>query len=156
VNNLEKSTGLEDGVDVADSYASISESIKPVATEMLHNIKLNYDRNLYENNRRGIVMYNLLYKLFLSATDSSIDLSREFGIPPVYSVSYESLADSGRVVMQVFFYGDKDGKMNYGGFIPEFTKGGWKKIADNKYWIAFASIKGKPIYVYANKPLDEE
>ncbi|MGZ5190786.1 MAG: hypothetical protein ACXWCZ_07170, partial [Flavisolibacter sp.] len=28
VNNLEKSTGLEDGVDVADSYASIAETIK--------------------------------------------------------------------------------------------------------------------------------
>src|SRR5256885_7897710 len=49
VNNLEKSTGLEDGVDVADSYASIEETLKPVASQMLANIKTNYERNLAEN-----------------------------------------------------------------------------------------------------------
>jgi hypothetical protein len=157
VNNLEKSTGLEDGVDVADSYASIAESMKPVATEMLYNIKLNYDRNLYENNRRGIVMYNLLYKLFLSATDSTIDLSKEFGIPPVYNVNYQSLVnDTNKVFMEVFFYGDEDGKMNYNGFIREFSNNTWKKAEDNKYWTEYVSVKGKPIIVFANKPLDEE
>ena len=31
-----------------------------------------------------------------------------------------------------------------------------KKIEDNKNWIAFASTRGKPIYIYANKPLNEE
>lgn len=159
VNNLERSTGLEDGVDVADSYASISESIKPVAEDMVRNVKLNLDRNVRDNNKRGIVIYNLLYKLFLSADSlNKIDLSKEFGIPPVYNVSYQSLvADSqGRVVMQVFFYGDKDGKMNYANFTPQFGNGNWKKIEDNKYWIAFASTKGKPILIYANKPIDEE
>jgi hypothetical protein len=158
VNNLEKSEGLEDGVDVADSYASISETMKPVADEMLNNVKLNYDRNVGTNNKRGIVMYNLLYKLFLSATDSSIDLSKEFGIPPVYNVSYSSLVNdsTGKVVMQVFFYGDKDGLMNYSRFIPQFANGRWKKIEDNKNWITFATTKGKPFVVYANKPLDEE
>lgn len=158
VNNLEKSQGLEDGVDVADSYASIEETIKPVAEEMLNNVKLNYDRNVAAGNKRGMVIYNLLYKLFESASDSSIDLSKEFGIPPVYSINYQSLiADSAnRVVMQVFFYGDEDGRMNYRGFIPQFSNGNWKKIEDNKYWIAFASTKGKPIAIYANKPLPEE
>jgi len=158
VNNLEKSSGLEDGVDVADSYASIVESIKPVAVDMLNNVKFNYDRNVAAGNKRGMVMYNLLYKLFESATDSSVDLSTEFGIPPVYNINYESLvADSAHeVVMQVFFYGDEDGRMNFRGFIPQFSNGNWKKIEDNKYWLAFASTKGKPIVIYANKPLDEE
>jgi hypothetical protein len=158
VNNIEKSQGLEDGVDVADSYASIEETIKPVAVEMLNNVKLNYDRNVAAGNKRGMVIYNLLYKLFESASDSSIDLSKEFGIPPVYNINYQSLiADSAnRVVMQVFFYGDEDGRMNYRGFIPQFSNGNWKKIEDNKYWIAFASTRGKPIAIYANKPLPEE
>lgn len=158
VNGLERSIGLEDGVDVADSYASISETIKPVADEMLKNVKANYDKNVQDNNKRGMVIYNLLYKLFLSATDSTINLSKEFGIPPVYNVSYQSLANdsSGKVVMQVFFYGDKDGKMNYNGFVPQFSNSNWKKIDDNKNFIGFASTKGKPIVVYANKPLDEE
>jgi hypothetical protein len=158
VNNLEKSEGLEDGVDVADSYASIQESIKPVAAEMLNNVKLNYDRNVAAGNKRGMVIYNLLDKLFRSSSDSSVNLSQEFGIPPVYSVSYESLVtDSAHeVVTQVFFYGDEDGRMNYSRFTPQFSNGNWKKIQDNKYWIAYASTKGKPIVIYANKPLDEQ
>jgi hypothetical protein len=158
VNNLETSQGLEDGVDVADSYASIEETIKPVAEEMLNNVKLNYDRNVAAGNKRGMVIYNLLYKLFQSATDSTVNLSSEFGIPPVYNINYEALvADSAqRVVTQVFFYGDEDGRMNYRGFVPQFSNSNWKKIEDNKYWIAFASTKGKPILIYANKPLDEQ
>jgi len=53
VNNLEKSKGLEDGVDVADSYASIYETIKPVADEMLYNVKLNLDRNIKKQQKRN-------------------------------------------------------------------------------------------------------
>ncbi|MDB5196823.1 MAG: hypothetical protein JWP88_1194 [Flaviaesturariibacter sp.] len=160
VNGLEKTTTLEDGVDVADSYASIAETIKPLAAKMLENVKANYDRNVAQNNSRGTIIYNLLYKLFLSADSSNkIDLSKEFGIPPVYTVSYASLltGDSAeKVVQQVFFYGDADGKMNYQGFLPAFANGNWKKIVDTKYYIAFASTKGKPMVVYANKWKDDD
>ena len=161
VNNLEKSTGLEDGVDVADSYASIAEYIRPIADEMVRNVKENLDRSTKENNKRGVVIYNLLYKLFLSADSvkgKNIDLSREFGIPPVYNISYESLtSDSGgKVVMQVFFYGDKDGKMSWDGFAREMAASAWKKVEDNKHWVAYTSVKGKPLLVYANKWIDEE
>ncbi|MBD0295814.1 MAG: hypothetical protein ICV84_11545, partial [Flavisolibacter sp.] len=67
VNGLEKSTGLEDGVDVADSYVSIAEGNKELAKNILELTRRNYDRNVANNNQRGMVMYNLLYKLFLSA-----------------------------------------------------------------------------------------
>jgi len=158
VNNLEKSKGLEDGVDIADSYASISETIKPIAAKMLENVKVNLDRNIAEGNHRGTVMYNLLYKLFLSAdSTNNIDLSKEFGIPPVYNINYNTLTtDSQGVVMQVFFYGDEDGRRNYQLFVPQFANANWKKVQDNKNWIAFSSTKGKPITIYANKPLNEE
>ncbi len=159
VNNLEKSDGLEDGVDVADSYASIVETNKDIARDMLNNTKLNFDRNAAEGNKRGTVIYNLLYKLFTSATDSSVDLAKEFGIPPVYSLNYETLTtddSTGTVVMQVFFYGDDDGRRNYSLFLPQFPASSWKKIEDNKHWIAFSSTKGKPLVIYANKPLNEE
>jgi hypothetical protein len=159
VNNLEKSKGLEDGVDVADSYASIAETIKPVADEMLYNIKLNLDRNIKENNKRGIVMYNLLYKLFQSVDSTKkVDLTKEFGIPPVYNIGYQSLVDDSakKVVMQVFFYGDDDGKMNYNGFMSELNRAGWKVVVDNKYWLAYSSPKGQPTIIYANKWFDDE
>src|SRR5215471_2228436 len=158
VGKLEESGGLEDGVDVADSYASIAETIKPLAEKMLLNVKANYDRNLLTNNKRGVVMYNLLYKLFLSAdTNNHIDLSKEFGIPPVYGVPFRALTNdsSGRVVMEVFFYGDKDGKTIFQGFKKMFDPKVWK-ITTTKYWIDISSTKGKPVSVYANLPLPEE
>ena len=159
VNNLEKSKSLEDGVDVADSYASIYETMKPVADEMLNNVKLNLDRNIQQNNKRGTVIYNLLYKLFLSVDSTkNIDLTQEFGIPPVYNINYQSLVDDSahKVVMQVFFYGDEDGKMNFNGFLQQLPASSWKKIEDTKYWVAFASTKGQPVVIYANKWFDDK
>lgn len=159
VNGLERSEGLEDGVDVADSYVSIFEGNKELAKSVLALAKENLDKNLAQNNKRGIVMYNLLYKLFLSADSSNnINLSKEFGIPPVYNVSYNTLENEKekKVVMQVFFYGDEDGKMSYNGFLPTFNNANWKKTDDNKNWVSFTSVKGKPIIVYANKWADDE
>ncbi|RYY97688.1 MAG: hypothetical protein EOO11_10175 [Chitinophagaceae bacterium] len=158
VNGLERTTTLEDGVDVADSYASIAESNKPLAARMLENVQANLERNRAQNNARGIVLYNLLSRLFQSADSSKgVDLSKEFGVPPVYSVSYDALTpDTNRVFIQEFFYGDKDGVNNYNIQIRELHKGGWKKVEDTKEWVAYASTSGKPVTLYANKPLDEE
>jgi len=157
VGGLERSATLEDGVDVADSYASIAENNSLLADEMLVNVKLNYERNVSRNNKKGMVIYNLLEKLFLSAdTTRNIDLTRELGIPPVYNVSYSSLAnDTGMVAMQVFFYGDKDGQNIFGGFQKMFSSSLWK-ITPSKQWITISSLKGKPVTIYANRPLPEE
>lgn len=157
VKNLEKSDGAEDAVDVADSYASIAETLKPVANEMLKNIRDNYKRNETAANKRGMAIYKILDKLFMSAdTTSKIDLTKELGIPPVYEVPYNTLInDSGRVIMQVFFYGDKDGQSIFKGFQGTFSNSNWK-ITDNSEWITINSIKGKPVSIYANKPLPEE
>lgn len=156
VSGLEKAEGLEDGVDVADSYASIYETLPELATEMLHNIKHNYDRNVDANNKKGIAIYNILYKLFLSADSSNrIDLTQELGIPPVYSVPYNSLKNSdGRVVAQVFFYGDKDGMGVFRGFLNTYGDG-WKIDRSNKQWAVINSTKGQPVSIYANVPLPE-
>jgi DNA-binding NarL/FixJ family response regulator len=158
VSGLEKTKGLEDGVDVADSYASIVESNKQVADQMVTNIKYNYQRNLAQNNKKGMVMYDLLYKLFLSAdTTKNIDLSKELGIPPVYNVDYKSLVDdSDRIIQQVFFYGDedKDGQNSYANFLALFrNKTEWIITDNNPYWIWIRSVSGKRIWIFANKPL---
>ena len=158
VKNLEKANGPEDAVDVADSYASIAETLKPVANEMLKNVQDNYQRNLAVNNKNGIAIYNILYKLFESAdTTLKIDLTKELGIPPVYEVPYKSLTnDSGRVIMQVFFYGDKDGQGVFNGLVRQFTNANWKIDASNKQWITINSLKGKPVTIFANRALPEE
>lgn len=158
VNGLERSEGLEDGVDVADSYASIAETLKPVADDMLQNIRQNYERNVAANNKRGVVIYDLLQKLFLSAdTTQNIDLSKEFGIPPVYSVSHSTLTvdSTQRVVMQVFFYGDEDGRIYFQDYLRNFPSSQWRRV-ETSQWVEFSSLRGKPVSVYANKPLPEE
>jgi hypothetical protein len=158
VGTLEKSDGLEDGVDVADSYASITETNPKLAAEVLSHVQENYKRNVDKNNERGIVIYNILNKLFLSAdSTSTIDLTKELGIPPVYNVPFTSLSNAkGEVVAQVFFYGDKDGQGIFNGFQNMFGGGNWTIDRSNKQWIVIRSIKGKPVLIYANKPLPEE
>lgn len=158
VGRLENGDGLEDGVDVADSYASIAETIKPLADEMMKNIQQNYRRNEAMGNKRGMAIYKILNDLFLSAdTANKIDLTKELGIPPVYEVPYKSmLNDSSRVIMQVFFYGDKDGQGIFRGFVGMFSNSNWKIDGSNKYWVSISSAKGKPITIFANRPLPEE
>ena len=56
VKNLEKSDGPEDAVDVADSYASIAETLKPVADEMLRNVQYNYQYNKEKANKNGMAI----------------------------------------------------------------------------------------------------
>ncbi len=158
VGKLEQGRGLEDGVDVADSYASIVETIKPLANEMLKNIQLNYQRNEKMGNKRGMAMYKILNNLFLSAdTLNKTDLTKELGIPPVYEVPFKALAnDSGRAVVQVFIYGDKDGIGVFPSILGLFGNANWKTDRSNPYWITITSVKGKPVSIYLNKPLPEE
>jgi hypothetical protein len=151
----------EEAVDVADSYSSIFEKNPMLAKFILDEVKANYEKNMAAANKKGIIIYNLLQTLFESAdTANKIDLSASLGIPPVYKVDYESLADdSGRVIQQVFFYGDldKDGQNSYADYMALFharpgTKPEWK-IMDNPQWTTISSIRGRPIFIFANKPL---
>ena len=158
VGGLEKTEGLEDGVDVADSYASIIETNKKLAADVLSLVQENYQRNLKANNRKGIVIYNILNKLFLSADSTqNIDLTKELGIPPVYNVPFSSLTNAkGEVVAQVFFYGDKDGQGIFIGFQNMFAGSNWTIDRSNPQWVVIKSVKGNPVVIYANKPLPEE
>jgi len=149
----------EDAVDVADSYSSIYEKNPDLAQFVLNEVKWNHKRNLSNGDKRGTIIYNLLQNLFESAdTTNKIDLSARLGISPVYSVNYDSLVDdSGRVVEQVFFYGDedKDGQRSYADFMALFQRKSEWKITENptKEWVTITSVKGKPIWIFANKPL---
>ncbi|WP_245605181.1 hypothetical protein [Niabella soli] len=156
VSNLEKSDGLEDGVDVADSYASVYETLPDLSKQMLENVKNNLDRNQHNRNKKGVAIYSILYNLFLSADSTNhIDLTQKLHIPPVYDVSFKSLAnEKGEVVCQVFFYGDKDGQTIFNGFLGMFNSN-WKIDRSNKQWVVIRSVKGNPVAIYANRPLDE-
>jgi hypothetical protein len=149
---------VEDAVDVADSYSSIFDKNKVLAAFMLEEANWNYSRVLKNADKNGQVIYNLLKTLFESAdTSSSTNLSQELGIPPVYTVDYNTLEnDSGKVVQQVFFYGDedKDGQTSYASFMALFRgKAEWAITDNNPDWVWIRSTRGKPVWIFANKPL---
>ena len=173
-----ENAGEEEAVDVADSYSSIVEKSPALAHYILGEVKWNYEKNVTEGNKKGTIIYHLLETLFESAdTANKIDISAVLGIPPIYSVDHHSLVDdSGRVVEQVFFYGDKDkdGQNSYEDFMALFRphyirpvkghgpakghapakleKSNWK-ITDNPKWTTITSVHGKPVLIFANKPL---
>lgn len=155
VANLESSLSLEDAVDVADSYGSIRNPA--LLRSMLRYVTDNEQRCAQNGNPRGQKIYNLLKMIFLSGDSTNhIDLSKEIGIAPVYTVDNNKLADDGgRIIQQVFFYGDKDGKESYSSFMSSFPPAEWK-ITFKKDWVEIKSIKGKPVWIYANRPLDNE
>lgn len=155
VANLERTGTLEDAVDVADSYGSITNP--ELQKSMLQNVETNEQRCTKDDNEHGKKMYHLLKMIFLSADEKNgIDLSKEIGIPPVYTVNYNYLADdSGRIIEQVFFYGDKDGKQSFNSYLTSFPSADWR-IIHKKEWIEIKSTKGKPIWIFANLPLDNE
>lgn len=155
VDGLEYSKSLEDAVDVADSYASIYQP--NLRTLILQEVQKELVRNTNANNQRGIKMYQLMQDIFLSIdTANHIDLSAKLGIPPVYTMPLKRLQDSaGRVVMQQFFYGDKDGANIFNAFLSGFQNGKWKIVLKPE-WVEVSSKKGVPIIIFANRPLDTE
>ena len=154
VSNLDDKTNLEDAVDVADSYSSINNP--ELLKNMLNDVSSNEEKSIDENNAKGKTIYGLLKQIFLSFNDNSIDLTSQLGIPSIYSLDNKYLADeSGRVIEQVFFYGDKDGKGIFPSFVNSFNKTEWK-ITKQKEWVEIKSIKGKPVWIFANLPLDSD
>ena len=157
VIRLESTEGLEEAVDVADSYSSIMDKNPGLAKYILKEVKWNLERNMANTNKRGMVIYNLLKVLFESAdTTNKIDLVSQLGINSIYGQDYRSLTDdSGRVVQQVYFYGDedKDGQHSYENFMKMFTNKKEWKVESNDEWTTIASLKGMPVLIFANKPL---
>ncbi|RYZ98611.1 MAG: hypothetical protein EOP47_18930 [Sphingobacteriaceae bacterium] len=62
--------------------------------------------------------------------------------------------DAGRYLQQSY-YGDQDGKESYANFMTMFTGSDWK-VNRSAEWVEIKSTKGKPVFIYANLPLDYE
>ena len=154
-NDLEQYWSLEEAVDVADSYASIKDSsIKKI---IFDEVKLNLKKQNIENNLKGKIIYGLLNQIF-SSFDSTknINTSKLYNLPSVYQLLVNNLKDSrGKINVQQFFYGDKDGKEYFNGFVNSFRSIGWK-IINKPYWIEAVGNGIQPITIYANKPLSED
>ena len=152
--NLDDGNNLEDAVDVADSYSSITDTL--LLQNILKNVMANEQKRINQNNIKGKTIYGLLKTIFFSANNNSIDLTSQIGIPSIYSLDYKYIADdSSRVIEQVFFYGDEDGKMYFPQFINSFSPKEWK-INYQKEWVEIKSLTGKKVWIYANLPLNND
>jgi len=155
VSGLENTTSLEDAVDVANSYASIYNiNIRKL---ILSQIATNLFESEKANNKRGLIIYNLLNIIFQSMDSTNkIDIASRLGITGIYQMPIKELKDSsGRIIIQQFFYGDKDGKAVFNSFFKYYTAPNWKKT-ETEDWVEIHSVKGVPISIYCNKPLDNE
>jgi hypothetical protein len=150
---LDKTGQLEEAVDVADSYGSIQ--IPQVKAIIDKEVASSLDNSIKQGDKRSENIYRILKTIFASSSNPTMDLSQLLGIPPVYSVDYTKLADvEGKVVQLVFFYGDKDGMDSYANFMSMFNGSMDWKVTKLKEWVEIRSVKGKPVVIYANLPLD--
>ncbi|HMK03376.1 MAG TPA: hypothetical protein VK489_04260 [Ferruginibacter sp.] len=154
IANLDNTGNLEDAVDVADSYSSIND--KKLQNAILGYVIQNEKTSIQNNNNRGKTIYGLLKSIFLSADSTKkIDLTSILGIPSIYEIENKDMRDdSGRIVQQVYWYGDEDGKAFFPSFISSFSPKEWK-ITPGKEWYEIRSLKGN-VWIYANRPLDND
>lgn len=156
VDGLETGATLEDAVDVADSYASIYN--KDIRKLILNEVQADLKQSRERNNRRGILIYDLLNTIFLSMdSENNVDVSARLGIEPIYTMPRKSLQDtSGRIIIQQFSYGDKDAKSYWPAFVSHFRNANWKIVTKPQWLEISSSGKSTPITIYANLPLDEK
>jgi len=155
VKGLDRTSSLEDAVDVANSFASIND--KAVRNLILNEVQYNLQQAKDAGNKRARDIYNILNILFLSMDSTNhVDVSKLLGIPPVYFMPNKALQDTGgTIVVQQFFYGDKDGAMGFDQFRSLFNNGNWK-MTGNDQWVTYSSTRGTKVVIYSNRPLDEK
>ena len=125
-------------------------------TLIVDQVYQNLQASVKTENVRGERIYNLLNTIFLSMdTNNNIDISQKLGINPVFKMPISLLKDTGnRIIIQQFFYGDKDGNNVFNAFLANFRNPNWK-IINKAEWVEVKAVKGTDIIIYANKPLDE-
>ncbi len=150
---------LEDAVDVANAFGSISDST--LMAFLKERVKDNYRKAYDEENKKGKAIYSLLARIFIDNAVTASDTiaavtSSKLHLPPINKVLYKDLVnDSGIVYQQVLFFGDKDGQDSYDSYLSEFKKDKNWLITPDQYWTTISSVTGKKIVIYANLPLKE-
>ena len=152
VSGLEKAEDIADAVEVADAYSSIIDST--LKLQVRNEVSSRVQESKDVGDIKGERIYSLLNVLFDSSNNLHDLMDSIYNLSNIFTVAYTDVADiSGKVVEQVFFYGDKDSKESYENFMAGFRdKVAWK-ITEREYWVEIRSIIGKSIWIFANLPL---
>ncbi|MCU0396399.1 MAG: hypothetical protein MUF29_10855 [Chitinophagaceae bacterium] len=165
VNNLDKGRSrddIEDAVDVANAYASIKQP--EIRQLMLDQVKKNLQEASSWNNKKGMVVYRL-EKVIMESSDAQMDprlppvnISDSLGIPPVYEIRNDQLRDEkGRIVLQMYFYGDASGKGTFNHLLRLYADRSKWAMKATPQWVQYTSIGSPvPFVLFANRALDEE
>lgn len=140
VRDLDKAPTLEDAVDVADAFSSITDT--SIRNLLLIEIRKN----------KNSALYTLLNDLCTAVVE---DNTTHALLNNVGTLSINTLKNNQqKVVIRQYFYGDKDGAQIFNAFINSFNKAGWK-TNKQKYFTEVSSTNGR-VSIYANAPLDEK
>lgn len=146
--------GLQEAMTVAETFPSLKKD-KELSDFMELQLAENLQRCKTAGNFYGQKLYSLLQEIFTAVKneDNGEGISKK--LAQYLILSHTSLRDtSGRIIQQVYFYGDDDGKASYQSFLTNFKDASTWKMEKTSQWIAFHSIKQYPISVYANLPLE--
>ncbi len=146
--------GLEDAVNVADTFGSIDDTTylnlfeEYLAKEYINNQAFHREDKV---KLYGLLLNILQQKIPLKDNVDSTSL-KKYAIMPVDYIRVQDLVATGDTIYQMhFFFDDEDGEVSYEHFIKEFQSKGWQMSGDS---IITALVKkGKyTVIILCNKP----
>ncbi|HUR66883.1 MAG TPA: hypothetical protein VMZ03_11105 [Chitinophagaceae bacterium] len=150
----DENTALERTMDIADSFTGVGAD--SVIREMMKSeLQLNLDRCINSHNYLGVRLYTILSGM-LEMTGQQDGMKKLWATLGDYELlKNASLTnEKGEIVELVLFYGDEDGVASFSNFLRSYTDTRKWEITKKENWISIRSVAGKPIIVYANRPLD--
>ena len=157
ISGIEKdpASALDNAMDIADFFGPLA-SDPSISEKVQEELKNNLLRCTAIKNYRGYRLYGILSELLL--------MLREKNMGKLWSTlgDYEVLkkdalvdAKNNRVEL-VLFYGDEDGVASFNNFLRAYSDPKKWEITKNRNWVSLKSLKGEPLQIFANRPLDME
>ena len=143
-SDLDIAPSLEDAVDVAGAFSSITDT--SIQNLLLIEIRKNKSSPLYKM-LDALCTASLQENLSITHVNSPLDAASLLGFNAVQNSEQ-------KIVIKQYFYGDKDGSQIFNAFVNSFNKPGWK-TNKLKYWTEIISTNGR-VSIYSNAPLDEK
>ena len=158
ISGIESDTysGLEKAMDIADSFDGFN-SVPGISMLFQNELKSNLDRCQAVQSYLGVHLYSILIKVFemIRLKEDVSKIGPDLGNPDI--LEHKALLNKyGEIIQQVFFYGDEDGMASFRNFLNLFKDPGEWEITENELWITIRSLSDQPIFIYANRPLDEK
>ncbi len=155
VSGLEKKideNGLEDAVDVADSYASLKDSSIQEALRV--EVEKEYKRVRRAQNTEGMAIYSIL--LTVMEGKKTLGEGKEVStLPPVLDMPIDQMRDdNGQINAVMFFYGDKDGIGSFNTYLNRLPSSSYTRV-NKQYWVEYTSKNNPDFHIYINRPLPE-